>query len=70
MQEKNFGPFADGFIRVAYNDKEALEEALRMNNVVGVLIEPIQGEAGVNVPSEDFIKNVAELCKQYNTLYG
>ena len=66
---KNFGPFADGFIRVAYNDKEALEEALRMNNVVGVLIEPIQGEAGVNVPSEDFIKNVAELCKQYNALF-
>ena len=45
-----------------------MEEALRMNNVVGVLIEPIQGEAGVNVPMR-FIKNVAELCKQYNALF-
>lgn len=66
---KNFGPYTHGFIKVAYNDKEALEEALQMNNVIGVLIEPIQGEAGVNVPGENFIKNVAKLCKEYNVLF-
>lgn len=66
---KNFGPYTHGFIKVAYNDKEALEEALQINNVIGVLIEPIQGEAGVNVPSEHFIENVAKLCKEYNVLF-
>ena len=66
---KNFGPYTHGFIKVAYNDKEALEEALQMNNVIGVLIEPIQGEAGVNVPGEHFIENVAKLCKEYNVLF-
>lgn len=66
---KNFGPYTHGFIKVAYNDKEALEEALQINNVIGVLIEPIQGEAGVNVPGEHFIENVAKLCKEYNVLF-
>ena len=66
---KNFGPYTHGFIKVPYSDKEALEEALQIDNVVGVLIEPIQGEAGVNVPGEHFIKNVAKLCKEYNVLF-
>lgn len=66
---KNFGPFTHGFIKVPYSDKEALEEALQNDNVVGVLIEPIQGEAGVNVPGEQFMKNVAKLCKEYNVLF-
>lgn len=66
---KNFGPYTHGFIKVPYSDKEALEEALQNENVVGVLIEPIQGEAGVNVPGEHFIKNVAKLCKEYNVLF-
>jgi len=65
---KNFGPYTHGFIKVPYSDKEALEEALQIDNVVGVLIEPIQGEAGVNVPGEHFIQNVAKLCKEYNVL--
>lgn len=65
---KNFGPYTHGFIKVPYSDKEALEEALQNENVVGVLIEPIQGEAGVNVPGEHFIGNVAKLCKEYNVL--
>lgn len=66
---KNFGPFTHGFIKIPYNDKEALEEALQLNNVVGVLIEPIQGEAGVNVPGEKFIPQVAKLCKEYEVLF-
>jgi len=66
---KNFGPYTHGFIKISYNDKEALEEALQDPNVVGVLIEPIQGEAGVNVPGEKFMKTVAALCKEYNVLF-
>lgn len=66
---KNFGPYTHGFIKIQYNDKEALEEALQLNNIVGVLIEPIQGEAGVNVPNEKFMQNVAKLCKEYNVLF-
>lgn len=66
---KNFGPYTEGFIKIAYNDEAALEEALQKNNVVGVLIEPIQGEAGVNVPGNGFMKNVAALCKEYNVLF-
>ncbi len=66
---KNFGPFTHGFIKIPYNDPEALKETLQLDNVVGVLIEPIQGEAGVNVPSEDFMQQVASLCKEYNALF-
>ncbi|WPZ12408.1 ornithine--oxo-acid transaminase [Roseivirga spongicola] len=66
---RNFGPYTHGFIKIQYNDKEALEEALQLNNIVGVLIEPIQGEAGVNVPNEKFMQNVAKLCKEYNVLF-
>lgn len=67
--KKNFGPFTHGFIKVAYNDLEALEEALQNEHVVGVLVEPIQGEAGVNVPNSDFIPKLAILCKEYNALF-
>lgn len=66
---KNFGPYTHGFIKISYNDKEALEEAMQDGNVVGVLVEPIQGEAGVNVPGEKFMKNIAALCKEYNVLF-
>ena len=66
---RNFGPYTHGFIKIQYNDKEALEEALQLNNIVGVLIEPIQGEAGVNVPGEKFLQSVAKLCKEYNVLF-
>lgn len=66
---KNFGPYTKGFVKIPYNDKDALAEALEHENVVGVLIEPIQGEAGVNVPSKDFMKQVAALCKQHNVLF-
>lgn len=66
---RNFGPYTNGFIKIQYNDKAALEEALELNNIVAVLIEPIQGEAGVNVPSEKFLQQVAKLCKQHNVLF-
>ncbi len=66
---KNFGPFTHGFIKIPYSDREALEEALQMENVVGVLIEPIQGEAGVNVPGAHFLKTVEKLCKEHNVLF-
>ncbi|GHE50733.1 ornithine--oxo-acid transaminase [Roseivirga thermotolerans] len=66
---RNFGPFTEGFIKIPYNDTAALEEALKIDNVVGVLIEPIQGEAGVNVPATDFMKEVARLCKESNVLF-
>ena len=65
----NFGPYATGFIHVPYNDLEALESVLETNpHVVGFLVEPIQGEAGVFTPAADFIKGAKALCKEYNVL--
>lgn len=66
---KNFGPYTPGFIKIPYNDLEALEEALEEPNVAGLLAEPIQGEAGVVVPDDDFISKAAALCKQKNVLF-
>ncbi len=66
--KQKFGPYTPGFINVAYDDLEQLEKALQADNVAGFLIEPIQGEAGVVVPSEDFIRKAAELCKKYDVL--
>lgn len=66
---KNFGPFTHGFVKIPYNDVEELARALKRPNVVGVLVEPIQGEAGVNVPNEDFIPAIGELCKKHNALF-
>lgn len=65
----DFGPYATGFIHVPYDDIEALEALLETNpNVVGFLVEPIQGEAGVYTPAEDFIKRAKALCSEYNVL--
>ena len=65
----NFGPYATGFIHVPYNDLEALEAVLETNpHVVGFLVEPIQGEAGVFTPAADFIKGAKALSKEYNVL--
>ncbi|MEQ8245660.1 ornithine--oxo-acid transaminase [Fulvivirga sp.] len=66
---KNFGPYTPGFIKIPYNDLAALEAALKEQNVAGLLIEPIQGEAGVFVPDEGFIKKAAALCKDANALF-
>ena len=66
---KGFGPYTPGFITIPYNDIEALKEALEDNNVAGFLLEPIQGEAGVFVPDEGYLKQAYELCKAKNVLF-
>lgn len=64
-----FGPFTPGFIKIPYNSINALAEALKTNNVAGFLVEPIQGEAGVYVPDEGYIKQAYDLCKAHNVLF-
>lgn len=68
---KNYGPFTPGFVKIPYNDLTALEEVLKNDaqNIAAFLVEPIQGEAGVYVPDENFLKNALELCKKYNVLF-
>lgn len=63
-----FGPFMTGFEAVAYDDLTALEKAFQDKNVAGFLFEPIQGEAGVKVPSDGYIKGIRDLCTEYNVL--
>lgn len=63
-----FGPYMPGYIVVPYNDKSAIEEALKDSHVAGVLLEPIQGEAGVVVPDEDYLPFIQSLCKEKNVL--
>ncbi|MFO7941018.1 MAG: ornithine--oxo-acid transaminase [Bacteroidales bacterium] len=65
----DYGPFTPGFVSIPYNDLDALERELKDSNVAGFLVEPIQGEAGVNVPSEGYLKKAAELCKKHNVLF-
>lgn len=70
VARKNFGPFTDGFIKIEYDNLVALEEALKNNdNVAGFLVEPIQGEAGVYVPSEGYLAAAKALCEKYNVLF-
>lgn len=64
-----FGPYTPGFIVIPYNDIPALEKALEDKNVAGFLVEPIQGEAGVYVPDEGYLKKAYELCKAKNVLF-
>ena len=66
---KGFGPYTPGFIKIPYNDIPALEKALEDPNVAGFLVEPIQGEAGVYVPEDGYIKQAYELCKAKNVLF-
>ncbi len=67
---KNFGPYTPGFIKIAYDDIAALEEALDNNkNVAGFLVEPIQGEAGVYVPSEGYLQKAKALCEKHGVLF-
>ncbi len=65
---KHFGPFMPGFNIVDYDDVSALEKALSHPNVCGLWIEPIQGEAGVYVPHDGYLKAAEKLCRQYNVL--
>ncbi|GGC88777.1 ornithine--oxo-acid transaminase [Flavobacterium lutivivi] len=67
---KNFGPYTEGFIQIPYDDVEALEKVLETSkNIAGFLVEPIQGEAGVYVPSEEFLAKAKALCEKHNVLF-
>jgi len=66
---KGFGPFMPGFGLVPYNDLVALEEAIKDADVAAFMVEPIQGEAGVVIPDEGYLKGVRALCDQYNVLF-
>lgn len=67
---KNFGPYTPGFIKIPYNDLNALKEALEGNdNIAGFLVEPIQGEAGVFTPADDYMMKAKELCNKNNALF-
>lgn len=66
---KEFGPYTPGFVNIPYNDLDALKEALKDETIAGFMIEPIQGEAGVFVPDEGFLKGAKELCKQAGVLF-
>ena len=66
---ENFGPFTPGFISIRYNDLNALREALEDDHVAAFLVEPIQGEAGVYTPDEDYLKEAHAMCKSRNVLF-
>jgi ornithine--oxo-acid transaminase len=65
----DFGPFTPGFIIIPYNDLNALEAALKDPDIAGFLVEPIQGEAGVFVPDEGYLKKAYDMCKKNNVLF-
>lgn len=66
---ENFGPHTTGFIKIEYNDIPALRKLLDDDpNIVAFLVEPIQGEAGVNVPDDDYLREASKICKDYNVL--
>ena len=66
---KNFGPYTSGFITIPYDDVSALKNVLENNsNIAGFLVEPIQGEAGVYTPADDYMMRVKELCNAHNVL--
>ena len=68
--KNNFGPHTPGFIEIPFNDLESLESEIKKNsNIVGFLVEPIQGEAGVNIPDEYFLKKAKAFCSQHNVLF-
>ncbi|WP_026956537.1 ornithine--oxo-acid transaminase [Algoriphagus vanfongensis] len=69
VARKNFGPYTNGFVKIPYNDVDALEEALKLPGVVGFLVEPIQGEAGVYVPDEGYLSKANQLCKDSQVLF-
>lgn len=70
VARENFGPYTNGFIKIDYDNIDALEETLKNNpNIAGFLVEPIQGEAGVYVPSEGYLTKAKALCEAYNVLF-
>ena len=67
--QQGFAPLVEGFVRVPYNDINAIEQALVQNkNIVAVLVEPIQGEGGVNIPAADYLNQIRSLCDQHDLL--
>jgi len=66
---KNFGPYMPGFISIPYNDINALEKALNDKDAAGLLVEPIQGEAGVLVPDDGYLSKSKQLCEEANVLF-
>jgi len=66
---KNFGPYTPGFESIAYNDLEALANSVKEDNVVAFLVEPIQGEAGVNTPADDYMMKAKAICAENNVLF-
>lgn len=67
---KNFGPYTPGFIKIPYDDINALETVIKSNkNIAGFLVEPIQGEAGVYVPGDGYLSRAKALCEQHNVLF-
>lgn len=70
VARENFGPYTEGFLKIEYDNLNALKEALENNkNVAGFLVEPIQGEAGVFVPSDGYLKSAKALCEKHNVLF-
>lgn len=70
VARKNFGPYTKGFIKIEYDNLLALKEALEGGeNIAGFLVEPIQGEAGVYVPSDDYLREAKALCEAHNVLF-
>jgi ornithine--oxo-acid transaminase len=69
VARKDFGPYTPGFITIPYNDIPALEKALEDPHVAGFLVEPIQGEAGVYVPDEGYLRKAFDLCRSKNVLF-
>lgn len=70
VARKNFGPYTKGFIKIEYDNLEALKAELKNNkNIAGFLVEPIQGEAGVYVPSEGYLSKAKALCEKHNVLF-
>jgi len=67
--KKNFGPFTPGFIRIPHDDLDSLKRALQNEDVAGFLLEPIQGEAGVFVPTEGYLQEAHRLCKEAGVLF-
>ena len=70
VAKKNFGPYTDGFIKIEYDNLQALEEVLEANqDIAAFLVEPIQGEAGVYVPSEGYLAAAKKICETHNVLF-
>lgn len=67
--KNGYGPYTPGFEIIPYNDIPALEAALQSDDVIGFMVEPIQGEAGVVVPDNDYLPKAAELCRKHNALF-